>query len=634
MASSAHKRLFRSAIEAGEQRDYQRAAELLLTIISETDEIPQAFLYLGRSYHALGKLERAIRFLRYFTEIMPDEEAGHFFLGRAYFASGLYRDARYHLKIALRLDPDNPQIIGLLGTTYIKERRPEIACEYLSRAVELDPENATLYTGYLNTLSVEAIRRFRRGEADMARQMFEFLLEKGVDTPMVRLHLAACYKDLGSLEEALAQYDAVINMKPGDALLRYQRAELLLELKRRDAAVYELTDLGFDTGAKEQVDPVALKRSMAIEAFQQGKFRRSINFALPVLKEHRFADEMHLLVGEAYRNLEIFEKAANHFRRVIESDKNRIEPRYGLSLTCWQRGMYSEMLEELGRIDRISPGDQICSYYTALCYSRLNRNPNETIRLLSEELERSDADPYINTELAKTYFRMNKHREAEQAFRQALDISESHKPAYLGLADLYIETGRNYEAAELYHVYFEHFPSDHDSRKRYIQLLVHLERYEIATDEIQRHIPYEGENDALRRLLAFCYRKTEKYREAAIIYRQLLADNPKNERYLRALCFALEKTGNRDTAIELLRHAIDYIDASISMRLIHGVLLYKEERYDDALMIFRSVADSAPQDWRPYRNMAMIYRKRGVEEMASRYFERSEACRNRLTTHE
>ncbi len=631
MPSATHKRLFREAIAAGEQRDYQRAAELLLTVISETDEIPQAFLYLGRSYHALGRYERAIRFLRYFAEIMPREEAGHFFLGRAYFASGFYRDARYHLKIALEIDPDNAQVLGLLGTTYIKERRPEIACEYLSRAVELDPENATLYNGYLNTLSVEAIRRFRRGELDLSRQMLKFLLERGFDTPMVRLHLAACYREMHRFEDALEQYNVVVKMEPEDILLRFQRAELLLRLDRRDDADRELSSLGFETSRDEPVNPAALNRSMAIEAFQQGRFRRAVDFALLVMKElgsdHPACDEMHLLVGESYRNLESFEKAANHFRRVIEHDRTRIEPKYGLAMTLWQRGMFEEMLQELKRISRIHPEDHFSSYYTALCYARLNREPDTTVRLLLTELEENDTDPFLNTALGKTFARVNRVREAEESFRRALDLSESHRPAYLGLAELYIRENREEEAAELYHTYFEHFPADREPRKRYIQLLVGLERYEIAVDEIQRHLPYEGESQGLRRLLAFCYRKAEKHREAAIIYRQLLTEHPKDERYLRALCFSLERSGNRGTAVELLRHAMDYIDASVSMRLIYGVLLYKENRLEESLELFRSVLDSAPNDWRAYRNIGMIYRKRGVGDMAERYLERSEEYR-------
>ena len=50
----------KQALAAGQARDYRKAVDILLGIISESDSEPKAYLYLGRSYHAeirLGKLE-------------------------------------------------------------------------------------------------------------------------------------------------------------------------------------------------------------------------------------------------------------------------------------------------------------------------------------------------------------------------------------------------------------------------------------------------------------------------------------------------------------------------------------------------------------------------------------------------
>ena len=93
---------------------------------------------------------------------------------------GFFEDAAIHLHRADRIDPDNSQVLGLLGLTYLRRRRPDVASELLARAVELEPDNRMLYSGYLNTLAVEAIRRFRRGDAEMSRQMLEFLVEQGL----------------------------------------------------------------------------------------------------------------------------------------------------------------------------------------------------------------------------------------------------------------------------------------------------------------------------------------------------------------------------------------------------------------------------------------------------------------------
>ena len=98
MDDSNYRELFREALEAGERRNYGRAARLLTHLVSHTDEFPQAILYLGRSYHALGRYDRAVLALEHFLKLYPGSEAGHFFLGRSYLALGYLHRAAARLR--------------------------------------------------------------------------------------------------------------------------------------------------------------------------------------------------------------------------------------------------------------------------------------------------------------------------------------------------------------------------------------------------------------------------------------------------------------------------------------------------------------------------------------------------------
>ena len=157
-----YKVLFQKALAAGQKRDYPRAVDLLTRITSETELIPQAYLYLGRAYHAMGRYDLAIQPLRYFVRFTPESPAGYFFLGRSYLALDLPVHAVRNLKKALELQPDSVQALGLVGLAYLKAKRPEVASSYLGRAVELDPDNKNLYTAYLNSLLVHATSLFSR----------------------------------------------------------------------------------------------------------------------------------------------------------------------------------------------------------------------------------------------------------------------------------------------------------------------------------------------------------------------------------------------------------------------------------------------------------------------------------------
>ena len=88
---------FQEAMEAGRSRDYPRAVELLETIIAGTDELPEAVLYLGRGYHAMGRWEEALQAFRNFIRLKPDTSAGYFFAGRVFLTLDLPTHAYKYL---------------------------------------------------------------------------------------------------------------------------------------------------------------------------------------------------------------------------------------------------------------------------------------------------------------------------------------------------------------------------------------------------------------------------------------------------------------------------------------------------------------------------------------------------------
>jgi hypothetical protein len=54
MRTKDYEALLQEALAAGKSRDYPRAVELLRQVVGGTDAYPQASLYLGRAYHAVG----------------------------------------------------------------------------------------------------------------------------------------------------------------------------------------------------------------------------------------------------------------------------------------------------------------------------------------------------------------------------------------------------------------------------------------------------------------------------------------------------------------------------------------------------------------------------------------------------
>ena len=628
MARSQYEELLDKAILAGRERDYIKASNLLLRIVSESDELPQAYLYLGRSYHALGNVDLAIQFLRYYVGIKPEVGAGHFFLGRALLARGLAAKAILELRIAAEIDPDNGQAHALLGLSFLRQKQPDLASESLGRAVELEPTNGDFYDAYRSALIVDAIRRYRSGDLDLARQMFVFLLEAGYEGSLPLLYIAALEKEIGNYEEALRWYDRAILYNTEDPLLHLQRARMLHRLGRTAEAVEVFTAFGFSVEQEGvDLDNSEIDRYMATTAYQKNHLRKAILHAKRVIKRDGPDYEMHTLLGEAFRRLESFTKAKNHFQRAHELAPKRIEPLYGTAMVLWQLGMWEEMLHSLARIERLSSGDTIAAYYRALCVCKLEKSPEETIPEIQRAMLSNEPDQYLYAALGNEYLRDNRPDLAEIWFRKSLDNSPANREAHQGLIQTYRLLDDRQKELDSFEIYLGEYQSDLSSRKEYIQLLLASERYAEATEQAQIAMSLGNDDGELKRLLAFCHRKTGGFREAAVMYKNLLKDDPKNEDYLRALCFCLEASKNRKTAVTLLENAVKYLDPSVDLRLIYGVLLFRENKLDLALEQFRIALEISKDDWRAYKNMAMIYRKRGIEDYAQRYLDYAEKSR-------
>ena len=623
MAEATHDSLLAMALQAGQERNYIKASSLLLRIVSETDAIPEAYLYLGRSYHALGNIDLAIQFLKYFTELKPDIGAGHFFLGRAYLTRRLPIKAIGELEIAARCDHENGQAHALLGLALLHQRETSRASQSLGRAVELDGENSELYDAYRHTLLVDAIKVYRSGDLDLARQMFTFLIEAEYDSPLPQLYLAALEKRSGNLNEALHWYDRSLFSNPDDPLLHLQRARVLYQLGKTADAIEIFEAFGFHLG-EDEADAEELDRFMASEAYGKGHLRKAITYAKRVIKRVGKDYDMHLLLGESFRILGSYAKAKNHFTRASEMERKRIEPLYGIAMVLWHTEQHAEMNTVLDRIDKLDPGNAIAAYYRALCLRALNAPAKETIPELQNALRKNEPDTHLTTALGCEYLKDSRPDQAERWFAKALQFDPSNQVALQGRIDTYEALKEDKKGAKAYEEYLARFPGDLQARNGFIHLLLEMERFEDAAEQIQAAVSLKADDSELRRLLAYCMRRTDQFREAAVVYRTLLKEEPKNEGYLRALCFCLDSSGNRQTSIELLEKAFSYLTPSVDLRLIFGVLLFRENRLDEALAQFREVLGKSVHDWRAYKNMAMIYRKRGLNDFAEKYLSRAE----------
>jgi tetratricopeptide (TPR) repeat protein len=629
-AEADFSKLYEQGLEAGRRRDYRRAAELFARVAGGSDRHPQALLYLGRSWHALGELDRAVGALAAYRRRRPQSAAGRLFLGRALLARGDSLGGARELAAAAKLRPEVASTHGLLGVALLRSHRFEGALSAFSEAMRLEPDNKRLETAWLNATLVLAVRWFYRGRLVDAARLFSSVLDRRGATIVAHVYLGRIYRDLGRDAMALIHIERACLLSPEDAALRFQRAAVLLTLGRPAEATEEVkagAALAGVPSAPSGQTPEGVQRLLAVSLFAQRRYREAAAQAVRVLRTEGHDSRMHALAGEAYHALGELEKARNHFQRALEHDREASEPRYGLLAVLRELGAWQDLDAESRRLLHKTPTDATASYFHGLALARLAPTDPQTLTALQEQIRSRGPDPALMLALADSYQKAGLPDLAEGWYRRTLKVSPRDEGALRSLAALLEPDRKGAELADIYRRVLEVRPEDRLTRRRLLNSLLERQAWDEAIPELERLLAAEAGSRKWRATLSHCYRRAGRYADALVVLRDLITERPGDEEHVKAAVFCLEGLGLRRNAIALAeRFQRDHGDR-LDLALASGVLSYRDGKLEQAAAAFRRAAGVAPKEWRAWRNLGMVYRRMGVQEFADKFLATAERCR-------
>jgi tetratricopeptide (TPR) repeat protein len=627
MANPSHKSLFSKALVAGADRDYAKAEDLLTRIIAETDTLPEVWLYLGRARHAMGYPERAIAAFRAFLERCPQDANGWFFLGRSFLEIGLAREAARCLGRASELGKHDAETWALSGFAELKLKRPTKARACLEEAVKLAPDNASIHRGYVNALFVEAIRIFHRGDPGAASHMIGYVIAEGQDGPAQRLYRARAFKDQGKLAEALADLEVAINMSPEDASLRIQAAALRFSLGDARAAITEIEAAGLRLpGLPESSwSAEALERWRVIAAMEAGDYKAALAAATERLRKGDKDAAIRAVAAQANFELGRFERATAHFLRAVEADPSSPDLRLGLALAYWETGQYAEAKASANSAIKRGAKSEEASYIEVLCEAKLGAKPEMLLPRLRTLLQIRPGDPRLMLIYAVSLYQTGRPDLAEAWFKDVLFLEPFHEVAMLYLIAIAESLGNKEALTGHYKGYLSAYPDNSTIRREFVELLAANKQWNDAAKAIEDGYAYGVTGRKVDAMLALCYRNCGRYRDAAALYRKLLQAEPRNAELLMGLAWALDRSGAKTLALELLERGAAYISKNPEPYLALGALQAKAGMMEKAVSAFSKAVELAPADPRPLRNLARLYDKAGIASMAAKFRSRAES---------
>jgi len=620
------QQLFESALQAGRERDYPLAIQFLQELLCKTDQMPEALLYLGRAYHAIGQYDHAAQVLQFFLNIESESAQGHFFLGRTYTALAKYRPSLRHLKRSLELQADFVPALGLYALNLLKIGKPKAALKLFKRALEIDPDQPKIFTGYLNALLIYAIRRYTLEQFEDAGELFRFIAEHRPDSMVVNLYLASIYRELGQFSLSLAHYTKASQLAPEDPILGLQKAVVYFQQGDSSKAIAELSAAMKRLGGKVEglSDPHSLFRFMTLLLYQNKRYRQALDCGRRVLKQDYQDSDTHAIMAECLRETGELTKAKNHYQRALSRNQDKLELYYGLINVLWEAKEYDELFSVLNKVLRQAPDDEIACYYLAVTLPFTGKSFEKTIPIIQDQIRRVGPDPHLMGALGTEYLRARLPDLAEGWFKKTLQQVCDDTIALGSLITVYTMLDKKAELHKSFANYLKYFHDDRTVRKAFARSLFKEHKYVQAAREIEKILPLEHSKSPFKKMLAVSYRKQKKYSDAIIILREILRENPLSEESLRSLVFCLEQTGNSPTAIQLLENASHVMKDRPSILLPLGVLYAKANQLEAASIVFRQVIDLNPKNWKAHHNLGMVYSQMGNEEFAEKFLNRAQ----------
>lgn len=616
-------KLFKQALDKGRERDYVKASDILTRLVAESDDYPEAWLYLGRASHALGHTGKAVAAFAEYLARKPEDGAGWFFLGREYLALGLYREAARAFRAANEHGRDGAELWTFTGIAELKCRRFRRAIECLERAMGLAPDDQRIFRAYANALYVQAIRSLAKGEAELASQMFGFVIQNGMDGAGPRAYRAKAFRQQGRLAEALSDLEAARAFEPDDRSLAMQASVLYFATGRPDIGMAIMDQMGAPVPGvpEDRLDEAALERWRAMLAFRDGDYRQALTTSLGLIKNGHKDSSIRALAAQANFELGRYEKAAAHYRLAVAADQKSPDLRMGLAVCLWELGQWDEARNAARAAARLGAPEADHLYVQTLCDARTGEPANTMLPKVVSLLKTRPGDKRLMFILAECYYKTGRPDLAGPWFRTLKDMQDADEMTYLYLVSVAESLGDESAAIAACAEYLDRYPDNSSIRKEYVDKLMNARAWNEAAQAIEEGYAYGLRGPGAERLLAVCYRNAQRWREAASSYRSLLQAQPRNVELLLGLCVCLERSGARDMALAVLSRGAAFIGKKSEPYLALGRMLVRASDNEAAANAFNKASELAPADPRPLRELSMLFAKSGVKAMAERFAE-------------
>jgi tetratricopeptide (TPR) repeat protein len=383
------------------------------------------------------------------------------------------------LKAALALDPGSGYLRAQVADRLLRLGQPEEARKEAERAIQDDASTALAY------LVLGRIAR-AEGQADRAIELLEQAAEASKEGFEIELELAQVYQEKGDWRKANELFEKIGEEHPHLAPRLYQAiAQNFMLQGQLDRAIEY-----YERSARLLPYPYNLQvlRSMGLAYLHQQKYDE----AAGVFERLRMMEpeakgklEAELLLADTYSRQGNYDKAAESYRKVTQTNPEQGIAWRQLGLISYYLGQYSEAVRCLSESLKRSPDDWQVLEHLGLAYAELEQD-DQAIALLERLAEAGQAGTQASVELAELYAKTGQAEKAQETIQKALDKGEDQAGLYFALGVLQYDNRRTAEAEASLKKVLELEP-DHKGAMLYLGLVYdRMERLDLLEATIRQ----------------------------------------------------------------------------------------------------------------------------------------------------
>jgi FimV-like protein len=232
------------------------------------------------------------------------------------------------------------------------------------------------------------------------------------------------------------------------------------------------------------------------------KKRHSLLFLLPAVFllvscvtgiEEKDVAPVYYNLGNAYMELEEYEKAAEAYLQALSMDDSFAKATFNLAKVYIEKGDITEAIAVLEELLEDDPENAII--LSTLAYANTLRGGlSDALAMYEQALDR---DPYNSNALynaAVIHWRLENNEEALELFRQVLEIEPEDDGAMFNIGMLHREAGNNEKAISYLSAYLEKHPKETEALKVLGTLYFEEEYYAKAMEMYDRILEISEEN--------------------------------------------------------------------------------------------------------------------------------------------